>query len=179
MNAHRPLLAMLLVALVSLPLAAAPRPALDARVRAATTSLNQSSAAAKELASRARGTLVFPRVIKGGVGIGGGYGRGALILAGATAAYYSVTSASIGLQLGMQEQSVVILFMTDEALAKFRASRGWQAGVDGSVVIANVGAGESVDTVTAQTPIIGFVFNNKGLMYQLTLAGAKITRLKD
>ena len=93
-------------------------------------------------------------------------------------AYYNMGSASVGFQLGVQEQSVVILFMTDEALAKFRASKGWKAGVDGSVAIAQFGAGESIDTATAQKPIIGFVFNNKGLMYNLSIEGAKITRIK-
>jgi lipid-binding SYLF domain-containing protein len=151
---------------------------IDARVREAQGSLEKSSAAARELGSRARGTLVFPRVIKGGVGIGAGYGEGALKVGGHTVAYYNIGSASVGFQLGLQEQSVVVLFMTDGALEKFRASKGWKAGVDGSVAIAQFGAGESIDTETAQKPIIGFVFNNKGLMYNLTLEGAKITRIK-
>jgi lipid-binding SYLF domain-containing protein len=172
--------AWLLAALALAPLAgrAATAEETDARVRGALGELYRTSAAARELAGRARGTLVFPRVIKGGVGIGGGYGEGALLVGAHTAAYYSIASASIGFQLGVQEQSVVLLFMTDLAVAKYRDSRGWKAGVDGSVAIANLGAGESIDTETAQKPIIGFVFSNKGLMYNLTLEGAKITRLK-
>ena len=151
----------------------------DARVREALGELQKGSSAARELGARAHGTLVFPRVIKGGVGIGAGYGRGALLVGGHTADYYNIASASVGFQLGVQEQSVVILFMTDAALEKFRASKGWKAGVNGSVAIAKFGAGESIDTETAQKPIIGFVFNNKGLMYNLTLEGAKITRLRQ
>jgi len=151
---------------------------IDARVREAQASLEKSSSAAKELGARARGTLVFPRVIKGGVGIGAGYGEGALKVGGHTVAYYNIGSASVGFQLGVQEQSLVILFMTDEALAKFRASKGWKAGVDGSVAIAQFGAGESIDTETARKPIIGFVFNNKGLMYDLSVEGAKISRIR-
>jgi lipid-binding SYLF domain-containing protein len=151
---------------------------IDARVRESLAELYKTHSAAHDLGSRARGTLVFPKVIKGGIGIGGGYGEGALLVGGRTTAYYNVASASIGFQLGVQEQSVVILFMTDAALQRFRDSHGWKAGVDGSVAIANFGAGESIDTETAQKPIIGFVYSNKGLMYDLSLEGAKITRLK-
>lgn len=82
----------------------------------------------------------------------------------------------MGLQLGLQRKSVVILFMDGQALAKFRGSEGWKAGVDGSIAIANLGAGSSLDTNTGQKPIIGFVFSNKGLMYNLSLEGAKITK---
>jgi lipid-binding SYLF domain-containing protein len=151
---------------------------IDARVRAAVVDLRQTSSAARELGGRARGMLVFPRVFKGGLGIGGAFGEGALLVGGETAAYYSVASASIGFQLGAQRQSVVILFMTDESLERFRTSRGWQAGVDGSVAFASIGGGETVDTETVRKPIVGFVFSNRGLMYDLALEGAKITRLK-
>ncbi|MDX8408090.1 MAG: YSC84-related protein, partial [Mariprofundaceae bacterium] len=65
-----------------------------------------------------------------------------------------------------------------EALNKFRNSEGWKAGVDGSVAIATLGAGGAIDTNTARKPIIGFIFSNKGLMYNLNLEGSKITRLK-
>ena len=170
--------ALALLSLVAPAARAASAEEIDARVRAAVVDLRQTSSAARELGGRARGMLVFPRVFKGGLGIGGAFGEGALLIDGATAAYYSVASASIGFQLGVQRQSVVILFMTDESLERFRAGRGWKAGVDGSVVLASLGAGETVDTDTAQKPIVGFVFANRGLMYDLALEGAKITRLK-
>jgi len=73
---------------------------------------------------------------------------------------------------------VAILFMTDEAMKRFRDSDGWRAGVDGSVAIATLGVGGALDTETIRKPIVGFVFSNKGLMYNLTLEGSKITRLK-
>ena len=179
MNLRMPA-ALLVASLVLVPLAGrgATAEETDARVRGALGELYKTSAAAKELAARARGTLVFPRVIKGGLGIGAGYGKGALLVGEHTVAYYNIASASVGFQLGVQEQSVVLLFMTDAALAKFRDGKGWKAGVNGSVAIANFGAGESIDTETARKPIVGFVFSNKGLMYNLALEGAKITRLR-
>src|ERR1700688_4097284 len=141
--------------------AAASREELDARVRESVQDLYHTSSAAKELAGKAAGMLVFPSIIKAGLGIGGEYGEGALLLGGETVASYSIASASIGFQLGVQQKSVAILFMTAESLAKFRDSKGWKAGVDGSVAIANLGAGTALDTETANKPIIGFVYSNK------------------
>jgi lipid-binding SYLF domain-containing protein len=68
--------------------------------------------------------------------------------------------------------------MTREALDKFRASKGWQAGVDASVALIKVGASGSLDTSTAKQPVIGFVFNQRGLMYDLSLEGTKFTKIK-
>ena len=151
---------------------------LDAEVREATAELYKHSSAAKELAGRAAGMLVFPKVLKGGIGIGAEYGEGALLVGGRTVAYYNIASGSIGLQLGVQQKSQVILFMTQSELDKFRKSEGWKAGVDGSVALATLGAGGQIDTETAKKPIIGFIFSNKGLMYNLTFEGSKITRIE-
>ena len=121
--------------------------------------------------------LVFPSVIKAGVGIGGEYGEGALLVKGKTVAYYNIASASVGFQLGAQARSQIVLFMNDRVLGEFRNSKGWKAGVDGSVALATLGAGGALDTETAKQPIIGFIFSNKGLMYNLTFEGSKISRI--
>ncbi len=171
----------LLAATLAVLAAAAPaasREELDARVRESVQDLYRNSSAAKELAAKAAGMLVFPSILKAGLGIGGEYGEGALLIGTKTEAYYNIASASIGLQLGVQEKSVAILFMTAESLAKFRQSKGWKAGVDGSVAIATLGAGAALDTETASKPMIGFVYSNKGLMYNLTLEGSKISRIE-
>lgn len=67
--------------------------------------------------------------------------------------------------------------MSDKVLKEFQSSYGWKAGVDGSVALATLGAGGSIDSETAKAPIIGFIFSNKGLMYNLSFEGSKITRL--
>jgi len=117
-------------------------------------------------------------VIKAGFGIGGEYGEGALRIGGKTVDYYSTAAASIGLQLGIQSKAVFLLFLEQHALSKFRQSQGWEIGVDGSVALVKVGAGGAIDSNNIQDPIVGFVMTNKGLMYNLTLEGAKITKLK-
>ncbi|MCZ8130241.1 MAG: YSC84-related protein [Steroidobacteraceae bacterium] len=156
---------------------ASSRAEIDARVREALAEFRRTTQAGAELSGKSRAMLVFPRVIKGGIGIGAEYGEGALLSGGKTVGYYNIASASVGLQLGVQAKSVVILFMTDDAYQDFRKRKGWKAGVDGSVALATLGAGGELDTDTARRPIIGFVFSNKGLMYNLTLEGSKISKI--
>lgn len=131
----------------------------------------------KEFLQNAKGVLVFPSVIKVGIGIGGEYGEGALRIHGKTVDYYSTSAASIGLQLGAQSKRVILVFMQKDALQKFRESSGWEAGVDGSVALVATGAGGFIDTTNIKDPIVGFVFGNKGLMFNLTLEGSKYTKI--
>ena len=157
---------------------AASKQEIDAKVREAIRNFYKHTSAGEELAHKSSGMLVFPDVVKAGIGIGGEYGEGALLVGGKTVAYYSTASASIGFQLGAQIKSQIILFMNPKVLAQFRKSDGWKAGVDGSVALATLGAGGDIDTNTARKPIIGFIFSNKGLMYNLTFEGSKITRIE-
>ena len=170
------LLASLLV-LATATANAASKEQIDAEVRQALTEFRETTSAGYELSQKAVGVLVFPSVIKAGMGIGGEYGEGALLVNGETVAYYNLASASIGFQLGAQKRSQIVLFMTQTALDSFRSSEGWKAGVDGSVALATLGAGGAIDTETAQQPIIGFIFSNKGLMYNLTFEGSKMTKI--
>ena len=156
---------------------AASKQEIDAEVKQALADFRKHTSAGAELARKAAGILVFPNVIKAGVGIGGEFGEGALQVKGKTVAYYNIAAASIGLQLGAQARSQIVLFMNGTSLANFRGSQGWKAGVDGSVALATLGAGGAIDTETARQPIIGFIFSNKGLMYNLTFEGSKITRV--
>jgi len=131
----------------------------------------------REFLSRAAGVLVFPEVIKAGFGLGGEYGEGALRVGGNSVAYYNTMAASIGFQIGAQMKSIVLVFMNQQALTDFRNSDGWEAGVDGSVALLEWGAGKDINTMDISDPVVGFVFNNKGLMYNLNLEGSKITRI--
>lgn len=130
-----------------------------------------------EFLKRAQGVLVFPSVIKAGIGIGGEYGEGALRIGGRSVEYYSTAAASIGFQLGAQSKTVILVFLEKDALTRFRKSDGWKVGVDGSVAFVKWGEGGDINTIDIQDPIVGFVFNNKGLMYNLTLEGSKFTKI--
>lgn len=173
----RVLLATLLFAFATAATAAS-KAEINAEVRQALGNFRKQTSAGHELSTRAAGMLVFPNVIKAGIGIGGEFGEGALLVNGKTVAYYNIASASIGFQLGAQARSQIVLFMNEKVLGEFRKSQGWKAGVDGSVALATLGAGGAIDTETAKQPIIGFIFSNKGLMYNLTFEGSKITRIE-
>ena len=126
---------------------------------------------------QASGYLVFPRVLKAGVGIGAETGEGVLRVGGQSVDYYRTTSGSIGFQAGAQAKSMVIVFLTPASLEQFRRSNGWKVGVDGSVALIDIGVGKSIDSSNIKNPVVGFIFGSRGLMYNLTLEGSKITKL--
>ncbi|MEX2496914.1 MAG: YSC84-related protein [Woeseia sp.] len=178
-NAMRGFILALCAAILLLPenAPAATASEIDASVVEALDVFAEEIDGAREFLDQAAGYLVFPRVIKVGIGIGGETGEGALIVGGQTTGYYRTASGSIGFQLGAQAKSIVIAFMAQEALTKFRNSAGWKAGVDGSVALIDIGAGKAIDTSNIKDPVVGFVFGSKGLMYNLTLEGTKITKI--
>jgi lipid-binding SYLF domain-containing protein len=126
----------------------------------------------------AQGVLVMPNITKAGFVIGGKYGQGALLVGGKTVDYYSLAEGSLGWQIGAQKYDMVILFMTDEVLKRFRGSEGWEAGVDAEVTLIEVGTSASVETLRSQHPVAGFIFDQKGLMGGVSIKGAKFTKIK-
>jgi lipid-binding SYLF domain-containing protein len=95
----------------------------------------------QELAAKARGILVFPKIYAAGLGFGGEYGEGALKVDGASVGYYRTSSVTWGFQAGAQSKALIMMFMTQEALDKFRnSSSGWTAGADASVAVIKTGA---------------------------------------
>ncbi|RZL90316.1 MAG: hypothetical protein EOP82_15945 [Variovorax sp.] len=157
---------------------AAKRREIDARADAALTRLYTQAPGSREQAEKARGVLVFPAVAAGGLVVGGEYGEGSLRVANRTVDYYKMASASIGLTAGAQSKAVILMFMTQDALDKFRASKGWTAGVDASVAAMKVGADAGVGTMTAQAPVIAYVSTNSGLMADVSVQGSKISKLE-
>ncbi|OUL82002.1 BPSL1445 family SYLF domain-containing lipoprotein [Paraburkholderia hospita] len=154
------------------------RRTIDAGVDSTLTRLDNVVPGARELVGKSNGLLVFPTVINAGIGLGGQYGEGALRVGGKSVGYYSTASASVGLQAGAQSKAIVFLFMTADALDRFRSSEGWSAGADASVAVLKVGANGNVDTGTATGQINAFVLTNGGLMAGATVDGTKVTRLK-
>jgi lipid-binding SYLF domain-containing protein len=150
---------------------------IDASVDVAIKRFYRQVNGAKELAKTSKGMLVMPNVVKGAFIIGGEYGEGALRIGGKSVEYYNTISGSIGFQIGGQAKDIILLFMTDKALKQFRLSDGWEAGIDGNVALITVGAGERVDTTTTKDPIVGFVFDAKGLIADISLKGAKFSKI--
>jgi lipid-binding SYLF domain-containing protein len=161
---------------------AATAQAIDASANKAIAQFKSQVKGADAFLRGAKGYLIFPEVIQAGIGIGGEYGEGALRVGGKSAAYYSIAAGSIGFQLGAQRKSILIVFLQTQALNDFRAKavagKAWNVGVDGSVALLNLGAQASINSATINKPIVGFVFQQSGLMYNLSLQGAKISKLQ-
>jgi lipid-binding SYLF domain-containing protein len=150
---------------------------IDARVDATLNYLFTRYPNTTELDSKAVGKLVMPVITKAGFGVGGAFGRGALRVGGATVDYYSAASGSVGLQIGAQQYSHVLFFMTQEALSDFRRSPGWTGGADAEYVLNENGENVSADTVTALTPVVALIFAQAGLAAGASLRGTKYTRI--
>jgi lipid-binding SYLF domain-containing protein len=154
------------------------RQSIDASVDGTMSRLFTTVPGSRELVSKARGVLVFPSVLQVGFIVGGQYGEGALRVGGSTVGYYSTVSGSFGLQAGAQSKALIFLFMTQDALDKFRNTDGWSVGGDASVALIKVGANGAIDSTTATAPVEVFVLTNAGLMGDLSLQGTKVSRLK-
>lgn len=150
---------------------------IDARVDSTVNAMYSEFPGTRELANRSAGVLVMPLVTELGLGLGGSYGRGALRVGPSTVDYYSATSGSAGLQIGAQQFSHVLFFMTPEALLEFRQSPGWAAGADIEYAISNSSEMLRADSTTSLSPVIAVVFGQTGLRLGATLEGTKYTRI--
>jgi lipid-binding SYLF domain-containing protein len=140
--------------------------------------LYAGSPAAVELSKIAKGILVFPTVTKGGLMVGGSYGKGALRKGGATVGYYNTVSASYGLQAGAQRFGYALFFMDDASLEYLGKSDGWEIGIGPTVVIVDEGLSRSLSSTTAREGVYAFFFDQRGLMAGLGIQGSKITRIE-
>lgn len=151
---------------------------IDAGADAALDRFKKDIKGAAELLQSAKGVLIFRRVYEAGFIVGGEYGEGALRINGTTVDYYNLAAGSVGFQIGAQAKTIILCFLQEPALKQFRASSGWKVGLDGSVAVITVGAGETVDFTKLNDPIVAFVFDNKGLMFNISLEGAKFTKIE-
>ena len=145
--------------------------------QAALQQLYASVPLAKELGPKAHAILVFPKVTKAGLGIGGQYGEGALLKGGKAVAYYKTTGASFGLQAGGQQYGYAMIFMNAKALEQLDNADGFEVGVGPSVVLVDEGMAKTTTTSTLKDDIYAFVFGQKGLMAGLGIQGNKITKI--
>jgi len=153
------------------------RAEIDTAADATLASLYSQVSGSRELAAKARGILVFPKILAAGLGFGGEYGEGALKVNGASVGYYRTSSVTWGFQAGAQSKALIMMFMTQEALDKFRASNGWTAGADATVAVIKTGAQATVDLASATAPVNAFALTNAGLMAGVTIDGTKVTKL--
>lgn len=140
--------------------------------------LLKSSSTAKELSKKAKAILVFPRILKAGLGIGGHYGEGALRKEGKSVAYYNTVAGSYGLQIGGQAFGYAMFFMDDKGLNYLLENNtGWEVGVGPSVVFLDEGMAKTMNNTTLTESVYIFTFNQQGLMAGAGIQGSKITKI--
>ena len=150
---------------------------IDLKADAALNRILAESPAAQALAEKAQAILIFPQIVKGGFGLGGQYGEGALRVNDATVAYYSIAGASFGFQAGAQAFSEVLFFMTPESLDYLERVKGFQVGADANVAVVNQGVAIEANSSTLREPVVAILFGQQGLMAGATLHGSKISRI--
>ncbi len=155
----------------------ASRGEIDTRVGSALDELYDTVPGAREVASQSAGVLIMPRVNEGGLIYGASYGEGALLIKGATVDYYSVASASIGLQVGAQRYRHALFFMTPEALADFRTADGWELGLDAEYAIPNRAGAASITSSTYNKPIYAVIYGQEGIIVGASVEGNKYSRI--
>jgi len=151
---------------------------IDKDVAFALDKLLKNSPAATELSKKAKAILVFPRILKAGLGIGGHFGEGALRKKGKTFAYYNTAAGSYGLQIGAQAFGYAMFFMDDKGLDYLLDhNTGWEVGVGPSVVFLDEGMAKTMNNTTVTESVYVFTFNQRGLMAGAGIQGSKITNI--
>ena len=157
---------------------AASQSEIDAEVAAAMTKFHSEVDGADEYLKAATGVLIIPDVKKVGFVIAAQWGTGALQVGGRTVAYYRMDAGSAGFQAGYQKANFVFIFLTQDALDKFRASEGWTVGAEAGLTFVEVGTGVSADTLKSQNAVAAFAFGKEGLMAGWSAKGTKFSRVQ-
>lgn len=133
---------------------------------------------AELLSKKAKGVLVFPKIIKAGLVFGGSYGEGVLMQGGHVTEYYNSVSASWGWQAGAETYAYVVFLMSDKAVEYLTKSKGWEFGVGPTVVVVNEGIARNLSTSTLKDDAYAYITDQQGLMGSLSIEGTKISRIK-
>jgi lipid-binding SYLF domain-containing protein len=134
------------------------------------------------------GFAVFPTIGKGGMGIGGAYGKGWVFKGHKSTGITRMTQVTIGFQLGGQTFSQLIFFQDQRAYDNF-TSGNFEFGAQATAVAITAGASASASTAggasagagkaQAKTDYTGgmavFTRAKGGLMYEATLGGQKFS----
>jgi lipid-binding SYLF domain-containing protein len=156
-----------------------------------TINIFKNAGESGKLMQSAYGYAVFPTIGKGGVGVGGAYGKGRVYEKGKHIGDTSMTQVTVGLQLGGQTYSELILFENEQALKEFTKGN-FEFGADASVVAITAGAGAKGSTTGSSAGASGgkkdaktvggyhkgmatFTVAKGGLMYEATIGGQKFT----
>lgn len=164
-------------AALSTPALAASRQRIDKRLGEAMSLLDNTLPNIAELLDSSAGVVLIPKVRGGGLGVGGAYGEGALLINRVPVDYYSTAMASIGIQIGIQQYHTALFLREQHTLEWFRNGDGWTVGADLEYTAITMGENADIDSKTAAEDVYGLVFGKKGLLVGATLEGAKYSRI--
>lgn len=119
----------------------------------------------------AAGYAVFPSVGKGGLIVGGAYGKGLVIVNEQVDGRTTMSQATIGLQAGGQKYSQFIFFRDHIALEHFKRGN-WEAGAQASAVAITAGASADANY---DGGVVVFTHAGGGLMFEGSIGGQKFT----
>jgi lipid-binding SYLF domain-containing protein len=131
---------------------------------------NKLAPGVEAFAKKGYGYALFPEITKGGAGIGGAYGRGVVYEHGQHIGYADLTEGSLGLQLGGQTYTELIVFENKAAMDRFKANQ-FSFGANASAVIPDKGTATSTQFVDG---VAVFVRPITGVMGEAALGGQKI-----
>ncbi|WP_395392903.1 YSC84-related protein [Novosphingobium sp. BL-8A] len=150
---------------------------IEAKSRAALHQLYAANPKAAAIGKRAKGIMVFPKIIKGGFVIAGSSGDGVLLVNDKVTKFFNISSASVGLQAGAQGYGYALFFMNNEKLAEATSNESWDVGSDPNVVMIDKGAAAELDTTTLNKAVYAFAFGQKGLMAGISLKGSRTKQI--
>lgn len=145
------------------------RARLERNARDVVMTAQEKDPTLQRLLAGSAGYAVFPKVGKGGMGVGGAYGRGVLFENGAIVGYCDLTQATIGFQLGGQTYTEIIAFETQAALENFKSNR-FQFGAQATAVALKSGVGANAKY---RNGVAVFTMDESGLMYEASVGGQK------
>jgi lipid-binding SYLF domain-containing protein len=143
--------------------------ALDSNVQAQVSRLNAQVPDFKQVLNNAYGYVIFPSVGKGGLIVGGAYGRGQVYEQGRLIGYADITQLTVGLQAGGESFTEVILFQNKDALDRFTNNR-WEPAAAASAVALKAGAAAAV-RYTEGVAVLAYA--DSGLMGELSVGGQR------
>ncbi len=148
--------------------------ALQLNVARAILDLHKKDPGTARFFASAHSYAVFPKVGKGGIGLGGAHGKGLVITNDQVVGETSLSQVTFGFQLGGQVYAQFIFFEDQTALDNFRRGN-FEFGAQASAVAVTLGA--SVDANYDQGVVV-FTNVGGGLMYEATISGPKF-KYKD
>ena len=123
------------------------------------------------LAKKSEGYAFFPEITKGGLGVGGAYGRGVVFEQNQPIGWADVTQGSVGLQAGGQTYSELIVFENKAAMERFKKNQ-FEFGANASAILAKNGAAANARFVDG---VAIFVRPVAGAMAEAAIAGQRVT----